>query len=84
MLAGFINAFCGSKMVNTLAAASYPTARKKKKERKGGKKEFNFFLCFANAQYVVWVISGLASKNLREPSVSSLIMNCRGHHKINT
>lgn len=31
MLAGFINAFCGSKMVNTLVAASHPTAWKKKK-----------------------------------------------------
>lgn len=31
MSAGFINAFCGSKMVNTLAAAFHPTAWKKKK-----------------------------------------------------
>lgn len=77
MSAGFINAFCGSKMVNTLAAAFHPTAWKKKEE-------FNFFLCFANAQYVVWVISGLASKKPPGAVRSSLIMNCRGHHKINT
>lgn len=31
MSAGFINAFCGSKMVNTLAAAFHPTAWEKKK-----------------------------------------------------